>query len=140
MSKIVYLTGRINWAKVQTPDEKYDVYTLDLYPDDESWVKFRESGMQLKEREGDEGSYIKLRRPTSKKVRGELVDMGKPGVFLVDGEKYNPFAGLVGNGSEGICKVRVYETDKGPGHELQALAITNLIEFAPMEGEGEFPF
>ncbi len=142
-SKIVYLSGMINWAKVQTPDTKYDVYTLDLYPDDESWVKFKEAGLQLKERDGEEGMYIKLRRPVSKIIQGEVITLEKPKVLIqpdIEQQVFEPFDGLVGNGSMGVCKVRVYETAKGPGHELLALAVTTLVEYEGVPGEGEYPF
>lgn len=140
-NKIYYFSGMINWAKVHTPDTKYDVYTLDLYLDKESWVLFKDSGLQLKVRESDDGQYIKLRRPVSKKTRNGLEDMGPPEVLLrqEDGT-YRPTKALVGNGSTGVCKVRVYDTDKGKGHELQTVAVENLVIYEESIGGEDYPF
>lgn len=142
-SKTYYFSGIINWAKVQKPDEKYDVYTLDLVLDEESYKMFKDSGAQLKERENEDGVMIKLRRPTSKKIKGDLVDMGPPQVLIKNEDgTFTPFTGLIGNGSTGVCKVRVYDTMKGKGHELLTVAVESLVEFAGEEvvGGEEFPF
>lgn len=147
-SKTYYFRGIINWAKVQKPDEKYDVYTLDLVLDEASYLMFKDSGAQLKERADEDGVMIKLRRPTSKKIKNEIVDMGPPQVLLKgevgdDGKAtYTPFGGLIGNGSVGVCKVRVYDTMKGKGHELVTVAVEDLVNFAGDEtvNPDELPF
>lgn len=143
-NKTVYLRGTINWAKVQTPDEKFDVYTLDLHPDKDSWIVFKESGLQLKIREHEkDGDFIKVRRPVTKKSGKTLVEMGPPQVLLKNDEgTYEPYAGLIGNGSTGVVKLRVYDTDRGPGHELLSVAIDNLVEYGETLSVGDevFPF
>lgn len=142
--KTVYLRGLINWAKVQTPDEKYETYTLDFHPDEDSWIIFKESGLQLKVRESEkDGDFIKVRRPVSKKSGKTLVEMGPPQVLLKneDGE-YEDYKGLVGNGSLGVVKLRVYDTDRGPGHELLSVAIDSLVSYGETLSVGDevFPF
>lgn len=140
-NKIIYFSGEIKWAKVKQPDPKFDVYTLDLYLDEDSLSKFKLSGLGLKLRTDDNGEYIKLRRKVSKVVKGEVVDNGPPAVLLKDeGGDYKKFDGLIGNGSTGVCKVRVYDTQKGPGHELVTVAIDSLVEYEAIEGDGEYPF
>lgn len=133
-STTYYLSGKIDWFKSQKPDTKYgEFYTLDLTLDEESYGLFKESKAQLKERPVEDGIMIKLRRPASKKVNGELQDMGPPTVLLKNADgTFSPFTGNVGNGSVGTCKVRVYDTDKGKGHELILVAIDELV---PYEGE-----
>lgn len=143
-NKTLYLRGIINWAKVQAPDEKFDVYTLDFHPDKDSWIIFKESGLQLKIRENEkDGDFIKVRRPVTKKSGKELVEMGSPQVLLKndDGE-YEAYKGLIGNGSKGVIKLRVYDTDRGPGHELEAVAIDELVQYGETlsVGDEEFPF
>lgn len=140
-SKLVTFSGEIRWAKLNTPDPKFDVYTLDLYLDNPSWAKFKETGLGLKVREDADGNeYIKLRRKVSKVVKGEVIELGKPDVRVKGETGYEPFDGLVGNGSIGSVQVRIYDTQKGPGHELTAVAIDELIEYAKTETDGEFPF
>ena len=142
-TKLITLSGIIKWAKIQQPDPKFDVYTLDLYPDKASWAKFKDSGLGLKVREDSEGDeYIKLRRKVSKIVKGEVVELGKPEVRVLSNDtgEYESFSGLIGNGSVGSCQVRVYDTLKGPGHELVAIAVDTLVEFESIENDGEFPF
>src|SRR5690606_25986237 len=123
------------------PDTKYDVYTLDLHLTDEGFQMFKDSGLELKVRpDEDNGEYVKLRRPVSKKTSKGLVELGPPQVLLRKGEDYEPYSGLVGNGSDVICKVRVYDTEKGKGHELVTVAIEKLVEYAESVGGEDLPF
>lgn len=140
-SKYISISGTFMWAKVKTPDQKFDVYTLDLYPTDEGWDKFHASGLQLKVRENDEGDkYVKVRRPVSKVIKGEVIDMGPPTVKVLEDGVYVAYDGLVGNGSTGIVNLRTYETTKGTGHELTAVAVDSLVEYGGAESDGDFPF
>jgi hypothetical protein len=148
-NSVLYLSGVIYWAKVDKPDPKYGNYTLDLFLDDESMQKFKLSGLGLKIRpaKDGEGEFIKLRRAQDKIYNGSKKDLGPPALKIQDGvdDAGEPiFVDLgdrkIGNGSTGICKIRVYDTDKGKGHELLAVAVTSLIEYEPMEGEGEYAF
>jgi hypothetical protein len=142
-NKTYYLRGIIDWAKVNKPDPKFDVYTLDLTPDEDSFKLFEESGLQLKLREGKNGTFIKLRRAVSKKKNNELVQLGPPQVVLKNEDgTFSPFTGNIGNGSIGVCKVRVYDTPKGPGHELVTVAVEKLEVYdeAVTANDEEFPF
>jgi len=146
----IYLRVIMNWAKVQTTDVKYEVYTLDFHPDEPSWGVYKESGLQLKIRETDsegkphkDGDFIKVRRPVSKKSGKELVDMGPPQVLLKNDEgTYEVYKGLIGNGSVGVIKLRVYDADRGPGHELLSVAVDELVSYGETISVGDevFPF
>lgn len=142
-SKIYNFDGIINWAKVHKPDEKYDTYTLDLVLDDASLQKFKDSGLQLKLRDSEEGQYIKLRRPTTKQIKGETIDLGPPTVLLKeeDGE-YRETKKLIGNGSIGTARVRVYDTMQGKGHELLLVAVSDLVPFGDevADDADDYPF
>lgn len=139
-----YLKGKAFWAKIKNPDVTYECYSIDLSMDEDSMILFKDSGLQLKVKENEaQGEYIRLRRAMTKNTKKNgVVDMGPPQVLLKDGENYKPFDGLIGNGSDVVCKVRVYDTARGKGHELAVVAIDNLVEYegtAAVGGE-DLPF
>ena len=135
-SDTYYFRGIANWAKVHKPDTKFDVFTLDLHLDAESLALYKDSGLQLELRPHEkDGLYIKLRRPTTKKIKGELVEMGPPTVLIKRGEDFEPFSDNIGNGSTVLVKVRVYDTQRGKGHELETVAVESLV---PYEGGESF--
>lgn len=126
-----YFRGVAYWAKVQNPDPKFGNYTLDLYLDADSMALLKKTGLQLKIRESEHGTYVKFKRTPKKIIRGNLIDMGKPHIYIEqDGERV-PFSGNIGNGSDVLVKVRIYDTPKGPGHELEGIVIESLV---PYEG------
>jgi hypothetical protein len=138
-----YLSGKVSWAKILKPDEKYECYSIDLHLSDEAFQMFKDSGLQLKVHEDNEkGDWIRLRRPMTKKSKNGLVDMGPPQVLLKRDGDYVPFSQAIGNGSEVIAKVRVYDTARGKGHELSVVAIEELIEYNATESIGgeDLPF
>lgn len=141
-NQIYYFRGVAKWAKVHEPDKKFNVYTLDLYLDEPSWAAFKDSGLQLKVRDSEDGEYIKLRRDAERIIAGDVVQIGPPDVYLLkDGEK-EKITSLIGNGSQVVCKVVVYDTDRGKGHRLEAMGVENLVEYegATVMTEEEFPF
>jgi hypothetical protein len=125
-TKIIYLTGKAKWAKVRTPDEKYDNFTIDLFPTKESWGEFKASGMEVRPKRADEGEYITLRRPNNKLIKNEIVTFGPPKVLNPD---ETVFEGLIGNGSTVTLKVAVYDTIKGKGHRLEAVRVDDLVVY-----------
>lgn len=127
-TKIIYLTGKAKWAKVRTPDEKYDNFTIDLFPTKESWGEFKASGMEVRPKRAEEGEYITLRRPNNKLIKNEIVNFGPPKV-LNPGPEETPFEGLIGNGSTVTVKVAVYDTMKGKGHRLEAIRVDDLVVY-----------
>lgn len=145
-SDTYYFRGIGQWCKVHKPDPKFDVFTLDLHLDQDSLALYKSSGLQLELRPDENlGDYIKLRRPTTKKIKGELVEMGPPTVLIKRGDDWEPFSENIGNGSTVLVKVRVYDTQRGKGHELDTVAVETLVpyegggSFAP-EGAGDLPF
>jgi hypothetical protein len=71
--------------------------------------------------------------------------MGPPTVLIKRNDDYVPFSDKIGNGSTVLVKVRVYDTPRGKGHELETVAVETLVPFvsgetfAP-EGVGDLPF
>jgi hypothetical protein len=142
--KYYYLKGKSAWAKIKNPDKEYECYSVDLFLDGESKILFKDSGLQLKVKSTEDGDYIRLRRPLQKNFKDKgVVDNGPPQVLLknADGD-YTPFDDFIGNGSEIICKVRVYDTNRGKGHELTVVAIEKLVEYKGAEevGGDDLPF
>lgn len=127
--------GLAYWAKVHTPDEKYQRYCVDAYLDDPSLILLSKSGIQLEVREGKiqvDGEettreYVKFARPISKVIKGKLAEFGPVAVVDAQGTKIEA---LVGNGSDCIFEIAVYDTIKGKGHRLEKLTVKHLVEFS----------
>lgn len=146
MTKAYYFRGTCKWAKVRKPDDRFGNYTIDLYLDDESWNKYEDSGLELKVREDEDGKFLKFRRPEKKEIKGDVVHLGPPSVVFNTGETDDQGRSiyedrddnvLVGNGSVVVCRVHVYETVRGLGHTLEAVAVDDLVEYdGGVEGAG----
>ena len=125
-TKVYKFYGECRWAKVHTPDEKYDTYQLDLFMDKPSWALYEKSERQLKVKEAEEGKFVTFRRPDAKLIKKELVKFGPPKV--VDGVG-RPIEDLVGNGSKVAIEVAVYDTQKGKGHRMEKVTVLELVPF-----------
>lgn len=124
----IYLTGTVKWAKVRTPDEKYNDYKINLYPDKNSLTLIKESGVQVQPKEDEDGMYYTFRRKHEQLIKRELKTWGPPKVLKSDNTE---FEGLIGNGSGVTAKVSVFDTIKGKGHRLEVVRVDNLIEYTP---------
>ena len=125
-------TGKCKWAKLQTPDEKYNNYTICLYLDKKQQKKLVDTGWMGDFKEDDDGTFATFRRkPHILTKKGDVIKFGPPQVTLGD----EPFGGLVGNGSEVKVDVsfRDFVGKDGPGvaAKLEAVTITNLVEYSP---------
>ena len=123
-----YLSGKVFWAKVRKPDEKYGNYTLNLVLDEPSTQVFKASGMTMQRKEAEYGTYVTFRRPHQKAIRDEMVTFGPP---LLINKDDTEFEGLIGNGSEVTIKVSVYDTKQGKGHRLEAVKVNQLVVYQP---------
>lgn len=132
MTTMIYFTGLAKWAKVYTPDDMYQKYSIDLFLDDESWELFNESGLLLQPKEVAEdqgepfGTCIRFSRPVSKEIKGALVNFGPPPVLDSEGL---PMTDNIGNGSKVTVKVSVYDTRKGMGHRLESIRVDDLVPY-----------
>ena len=128
----IYLSGMCKWAKVHTPQNKYEStdkeWSINLYLDEVSKKAFDMSGLQLKKKEDEEGTFITLRRDVTKVINGDTLTFMKPAVLDGEGQ---PVTDMIGNGSEVTCKVDVFNTAKGMGHRLQAVRIDELEPYEP---------
>lgn len=145
-TQLYKFNGKVKWAKVHTPDEKYDHYVVDAYLDGPSFKLLKASGFQGELREGDiDGEtalYVKFRRPVSKMFtnkdtkKKEIKELGAPRVVDATGRALTD---LVGNGSDVTLTVSIYDTVKGKGSTLEEVMVRQLVAFdgpnggAPLE-------
>jgi hypothetical protein len=130
-TEIYYFQGKAKWAKVYRPDPEYDNYKINVYLDEPSKKLFEAAGTQLTPKSDDDGEYVTFRRDHSKMIKKDLVTFGPPKV--VD-HNNNPITETIGNGSEVVVKVQVYDGKKGKGHRLEAVQVVNLVVYEGGEG------
>lgn len=133
-TKSYTFTGPCKWAKLVSPDEKYNKYGLDMYLDEENMKVFEASGMQLKVKEDEDGKFVSFRRPVKTLFKDEVKEWGVPKVTMADGSELEE---LVGNGSNVTVEVDVYDTVKGPGHRLNTVVVNELVVYKrPSDTDG----
>lgn len=137
----LYFTGKCQWAKVKTPDTKFNpegVYSIDVFLDKENLKKFNDSKMQLKLRHNDTNDepYVTFKRADKQMIKGEIVDRGPPQLLDKDSAPLSQDT-LIGNGSTVTVKVVTYDGAKGKGHRLEAVRVDDLVEFD--KGEQDVP-
>lgn len=122
-----YLSGKCKWARLITPDTKYNKYTIDVQLDDEQLKLYRSFKLKGPVKEGN---YVTLPRKAAD---------GRPEVVNPEGA---PVTDLIGNDSEVTCKIEVYNYDnkhgKGSGTRLMAVMVNNLVKYEkPVEGSAD---
>lgn len=132
-TKFFDLTGTVKWAKVRKPDDKYNNWTVNFYPDERSWRIFQDSGLQIRPKEDEDGKFVIFRRPAEKLIKSELVKFEPPKVWDANNQAFD---GIIGNGSSATVKVAVYDTVKGKGHRWEAIRVDKLVEYNPPAVEG----
>jgi hypothetical protein len=123
-------TGPVRWAKVHTPDKKYEHYGLEIKIDASAYENTGLSGGPSKD---GEGYYSFRRKPDSLVWKNkQQVPAGKPLVLDASGA---PTDQLIGNGSVCTIEITVFDYDnkfgKGKGHRLEAVRIDELVEYVP---------
>lgn len=148
----ILISGTAKWAKVRPDqkvksyDEKYEEYTLDLYPDDKGWLDFKRSGLQIKDKmDADGAKFIKPRRKYEEMnwKTGEMQVNGAPKIFFKDAQSGEFVVDTsdvrIGNGSQVTVAIEVYKTKNGNGHRLLRVFVDNLIVFEPRVNEADAP-
>lgn len=130
MSKIYKFAGKCKWAKVHKVDPKYQQYTIDVYLDEPSMALYKQSGCQMKIKENEDGEFVTFRRAHQQLIKQDLVEFGKPTVIDREGKTITE---NVGNGSDVVVKVEVYDSQKGKGHRLEAVCVLDLVPFGEKE-------
>lgn len=136
-TKFYKFTGKCKWAKVYPgqEDEKYGHFGINFYP--ANVEEFKATGVQLKPRQDDDGTFFVLRRQPVKLIKGKLAELGAP-VVLDSGN--NAFNQPIGNGSTVTVEIAVYDTQKGKGHRLEKVRVDELVVYEkPNSPEGNTP-
>lgn len=132
----VFLKGKLSWIKHIIPEVYLDksFWKITIHPDDESLEKIRElqsEGLKNHVKKDTDGWYVTFKRPTERKFSGRVEGMSPPKVINKEGQ---PIETRIGNGSDGVIKLEVYQhkTPNG-GHakagRWAAARIDNMIEF-----------
>ncbi len=125
-TKYYKFTGPCKWAKVHLPDKTYNVYSIQVYLDEENLAKYKESGIQGRVKEDQDGTYVSFRRLPVKLIKGDVVELGPP---QVEDAQRNKLLDPIGNGSIVTVDVAVYDTVKGKGHTLQRVHVNELVKY-----------
>lgn len=131
-----YFSGKVKWAKVRKPDEKYNKFSINLYPNDDTIAAIKKAGVSTRPKVDLDTKevFYTFRRDVEKKIKDQMVQFGPPKVINADG---TDFEGLIGNGSTCTIKVGVYDTAMGKGSRLEAVRIDELVEYNPPNRENE---
>lgn len=146
-TQFVYITGKFTWAKLKVPETAFSdkpKWTITVYPNEASLEIIRElqaEGMKNILKKDEDGYHIKFGRPTERRTKeGRAIGMDPP--MVLNGQNLdkdgNPLPlgdVLVGNGSDGVIKLEVYE-HRVPGSEKKAKAarllsvrVDNLVPY-----------
>lgn len=135
MTEYVFIQGKLSWLKAQTPDE-WGKWKVTVHPNNEGLEKIRAlqgEGIKNVLKKDDDGYKCTFSRPTQKMVKGKVIGMAPPEILQADGK--TPLTGvLVGNGSDGVVKLEVYQHNtpgggKAKAARLLSVKIDNLIPF-----------
>lgn len=143
MAEFKYLQGKCKWAKLVTPDTKFDPlgkWSIQLYLDAKSLDEVMAlktttpngvRGILNKVQKDDDGTYIVLSRPAQRAYKGVMRALSPPEVLDKDGKITNV---RIGNGSDVTVKVEVYTHGvpgggKGRAARLMAVRIDNLVPY-----------
>lgn len=132
MGKTVYyyFDGECKFYRSVTPDN-FGNYSLRIKLNDIE--EYKKSGIQGSI---DDEGCVWLRRPQNKIINNELVDFGPPVTLDENEEELNL---LVGEGSQVVAKVAVYDTFKGLGHRLEAVKVKDLVK-VELDNTGKYNF
>lgn len=138
-TKILQLQGKANWCKLDIPDTKFDPngkWMLDFYPDTPSLdilMDLKKDGLRNHIKMDEDGSWIRISRPTQKLFGGRLKAYSPP--EIVDKENRPlPRTTRIGNGSDVTVNCEVYyfttpQKTQGCAIRLLGIRIDNLVEY-----------
>ena len=127
------LSGKAYWAAISNPNTTFEpVWQIDLALDSKAKKEAIDLGLTVKNKSDDRGDFVTIKR----KVKNKSGNENSP-PMLKDSEKRDIRGTLVGNGSDVNVLFKVYDWEyagkKGKGSDLQAVQVTNLVEYS--EGE-----
>lgn len=133
------MTGKFKYMKHLRPDPRYpDKWATLFYPDEQSMpelLALKKKGIMNHLKMDDDGQYMNFSRPLEKTWAGKKEALTPPRVVDKEGQ---PVEVLVGNGSDGVIHLEIYQfQDKQrPGFFKHAARwkgarIDNLIKYDP---------
>lgn len=138
----VYLKGKLSWIKHIIPEVYLDksYWKVTIHPDAESLDKVRNlqaEGIKNHVKKDDDGWYVTFKRPTERKFSGRVEGMAPPKVIDKDSK---PIEVRIGNGSDGVLKLEVYQhkTPNGGYAKAARFGALRIDNFLPFEAESDF--
>jgi len=127
------LSGKAYWAAISNPNTTFEpVWSIDLALDSKAKKEAIDLGLTVKNKSDDRGDFVTIKRKVKNKSGND-----NPAPMLKDSQKRDIRGTLVGNGSDVNVLSKVYDWEyagkKGKGSDLQAVQVTNLVEYS--EGE-----
>ena len=142
-SEYVYLSGKVKFISVVTPDQ-FKNWSTAIWLDDKSklrWAALKEKGLQNELLNDGEGYLARLRRTVEKEYRdGTKRAMEPVKVFDKDGLQIT--GNNIGRNSDITCKMEVYtykKPIKGQGNgvamRLESIRVDSLVPFTNPKDE-----
>ena len=121
---MIYFSGPCKWARLLTPDDKYDKYNISVGLDNKQLLEFQKLKAKNTPKLDEDGLfYVGFNRKSKE---------GKPNVVDSLG---NPVTDLIGNGSKVTVKVshKTWERDGATqgAVQLESVMVDELIKYAP---------
>jgi hypothetical protein len=142
-SEYIFVKGKVSWVRYITPDLQFNKWSVRLHPDEESLKILQtlqmDKAIKNQFKKDEDGYYMQFSRPTERKIKGKTIAMTPPVVLDKDGQPMQDTA--IGNGSDGIVKLEIYQHPTPTGGKAYAarwdsLRIDNLI---PFNKDTDFP-
>lgn len=135
MTNVIF-KGTAKWPRLREPDLDYKVWKIDVFLTPESWKEFKQTKIQLKPKDADEGQYVTFKKSTERLNRktGVIEEELPPDVYIKDdqsGEYRLDAKTLIGNGSEVQAVVEYFDTANGVGHRLLRVFVDKLVVYEP---------
>jgi hypothetical protein len=122
MQQIEYFTGKVRYAQTAQVD-KYGRYGVNLILNAADIDKYKASGIQRQIKQTDQGPSVEFSRYPAKISRdGKPMQFGPVRIVDKNGEETDLHPQKE---DEVVCKVTVYDTEKGKGCILEAIQLKN---------------
>jgi hypothetical protein len=131
------VSGKLSWAVLVRPDPTFNCWSINLHPTPDSLEKIREwqsRGMKNTIKKDEDGWFVKFRCPVNKKRKdGTIWAFEAPEVKDVSGQPID--GSRVGNGSDGVLRLEIYEHPTPGGGKAIAsrLVGVKVIDLVPYE-------
>lgn len=135
-TEMVELFGKVSWVHAVSLN-RFEKWSVTLHPTQESLEKIRElqaEGLKNVIKKDEDGYYVQFSRPPHKETQsGKIISFAPPVVIDANGL---PLDGRIGNGSDAMIELEVYEHPTPNGGKARAarwraMRVDNLIPFDP---------